>query len=210
MTSRSILLALTCGTGLFAQSYLDVTVKPPTAASEARETYMAGVTKKGLVAGYYRMDSTGYPHGFVRDETTAVTTLFDVPGSLGTMVVAINNAGTITGYSIEGFGLTHGFVRDKEGKITTFDPGPHTYPIGINSAGEIAGYLVDSTGHTHGFVRSPDGNITMFDPPICNAFTHPVTINDRGEISGWCFASLGVSSWIRLPATPYGPKTRSR
>jgi hypothetical protein len=88
-------------------------------------------------------------------------TTFDPPGSLSTYAVAINTAGTITGfYGIQdniGNYIGRGFLRARDGTFATFDfPGTtSTAPQAINPAGAITGYYGDAKGKTHGFLRIP-------------------------------------------------------
>ncbi len=129
-------------------------------------------------------------------------TRFTVPGAKGgTIAVAINNAGTITGYaknthSRDGYD-TQGFVRQTDGTIITFDvPGAkYTRPTSINQDGIITGcYDIDSStsscslkGYANdrgrGFVRKADGTFITFDASG-SVLTYPTAINDKGEITG--------------------------
>src|SRR5215467_2962396 len=78
-------------------------------------------------------------------KTTFIT--FDAPGAgtgpfQGTLGIAINPAGAITGQYLDASSLYHGFLRDPDGVLTTIDvPGARqTFPYSINPAGAIAGY----------------------------------------------------------------------
>ena len=122
---------------------------------------------------------------------------FQVPGSRATYPLSINDAETITGYSISSSGVSSGFVRYQDGQIITFDvPGSTaTIPVAINTAGFITGYY-DRPSTTpvvfnipQGFVRTPEGKITVFGNPVTTAspgsfWAQPVTINVAGEIVG--------------------------
>jgi uncharacterized membrane protein len=78
----------------------------------------------------------GTHHGFVWDRGRL--TRFDVPGSLATGALGINNAGQITGAYDDAAGRHHGFMR-RRGRCTTIDaPGRTvTDAWGINDRGEI-------------------------------------------------------------------------
>jgi uncharacterized membrane protein len=78
----------------------------------------------------------GTHHGFVWDRGRLAK--FDVPGSLGTGALGINNAGQITGAYDDTAGRHHGFVL-RRGHYTTIDaPGRTvTDAWGINDRGEI-------------------------------------------------------------------------
>ena len=112
-------------------------------------------------------------------------TSFDAPGCHGTFFfctapLAINQAGTVTGFYNDANNVEHGFLRAIDGTITTFDaPGAQfTSPTSINSLGEITGTYCDTTG-CHGFLRAPDGEISSFDPES-SASTSPFAINSAG------------------------------
>ena len=122
---------------------------------------------------------------------------FQVPGSLATYALSINEADTVTGYYISNAGVSSGFVRYQDGQMITFDvPGSTaTIPVAINTAGFITGYY-DRPSSTpvvfnipQGFVRTPDGKITTFGNPVTTAssasfWAQPVTINVAGEVIG--------------------------
>ena len=79
---------------------------------------------------------------------------------------AINPAGVIAGFYIDGFGVNHGYVRGTDGTITTLDaPGAGTSPVegeatgtvasAINPAGRVAGSYADQNVSYHGFLWVP-------------------------------------------------------
>src|SRR6266566_3123304 len=72
----------------------------------------------GAFALYLALCTLGMSLSASAQEPTITT--FDPPGSIGTVPVYINPAGTITGYYFES-SATHGFVRALDGTITTFD-----------------------------------------------------------------------------------------
>jgi hypothetical protein len=149
----------------------------------------------GEATGNYN-DVNGTEHGFVRDLLGAITT-FDAPDADitpgdfgGTIPLAINPAGEITGYYFDPQFFAHGFVRDANGHVTEFDApgasidcGNGTFPFGINAAGQITGVYYDSVCSAHGFLRGPNGALTVVDIPGFNQ-TVPLAINDGGQIAG--------------------------
>jgi hypothetical protein len=193
MTRSSILIAL-CGTGLFAQSYVGFIVKPANENS-AEDTFPTGINERGEITGYYMVDATSYPHGFVRSEGGVITT-FSAPqsGMFSTIPYGINAAGSITGYyqgpppSFPARPVPHGFVRDPEGNFTApFDPPGSvlTIPQSINAAGSVTGYYQEpNTTVLHGFVREDDGEIVSFDPPGSYQ-TLTASINAEGAVTGY-------------------------
>src|SRR5580704_14816593 len=127
----------------------------------------------------------------LRGETQPPLISFQVPGSRATYPLSINEATTVTGYSINNSGVSSGFVRYEDGQIITFDvPGSvATIPLSINSAGDITGYYNLPGDTPQGFVRSPEGKITTFGNPAdtgspASFWAQPVTINVAGEIIG--------------------------
>ena len=132
---------------------------------ESTLTIAKGINPKGEIAGYYGYYEDDYADGgeasfeidgFVRAADGTFTT-FDSPGAVkGTEPLAINPAGTITGFYIDASSLGHGFLRTRDGKFATFDPpgSVSTYPAAINRAAEITGTYYDAKGVGHGFLRT--------------------------------------------------------
>lgn len=125
---------------------------------------------------------------------------FEVTGagtgaSQGTVAVAINATGEVTGIYIDSSGLTHGFVRANNGVITPFDaPGAGkgknqgTFAMSINAGGVVAGWYADASNAYHGFVREANGTITSFNAPGAGTAGHrgttAMSINAAGVITG--------------------------
>lgn len=149
----------------------------------------------GTVAGYYQTLVDTVNHGFLRSAHGTITT-FDVPGAgtglyQGTVPLAVNDTGVVTGYYYDSGSVAHGFVRAADGTITTFDaPGAGfsgTMPSDINSAGTIIGSYVSAASESQvvGFVRATDGTITSFDGfPQPSNITFPYAVNSKGVIVG--------------------------
>jgi hypothetical protein len=153
--------------------------------------------------------------GLAANAQDAQFVTFDVPASQGngTIPIALNSGGTVTGWYFDANHVGHGFLRYADGTITPFDaPGagtnPNTFggtfPSGINLQGSVAGYINDENGVSHGFVRTSDGNFTGFDAP--GADVNPADqrgtlvtgINDLGAISGFYVDTAGVAHGFRL------------
>jgi hypothetical protein len=112
--------------------------------------------------------------------------VFDPPGSLGTLPVAINNSGQITGYYNANGSTYLGFVRNADGSFVSFSPPTATFtqPTAMNSQGTIVGqWLVTFNYNFQGFVRDSAGNIAVFAIPGA-AVTQPLAINASGIIVG--------------------------
>jgi hypothetical protein len=123
---------------------------------------------------------------------------FQVPRSLQTSPVAINNLSAVTGTYTDAKG-THGFVREALGKITPFNVprSTATTPTAINDDGMIVGNYSDSNNVTHGFLRHPDGTFTRIDIPGATA-TLPSGINAFGAIAGSA-SNLDGGCFVRSP-----------
>jgi predicted membrane protein len=140
--------------------------------------------------------------GVVATAQTIIT--FDPPGSVQTLALAINNAGTITGAYADANNLAHGFVRSPDGRITSFDvPGQGTLSgqgvdsaISINPGGEITGLYTDDVYVYHSFLRARNGSITTFDAPGAGTGnlqgTFAQDINPAGVIVGDYIDANGV------------------
>jgi hypothetical protein len=97
-------------------------------------------------------------------------TTFDMPNSSFTQPAAINAAGQIAGFYIDGLGQ-HGFLRQADGTPVSFDA-PYPFPTGgppvqtgatsINVAGQITGYVNHPTDVSFGFLRKTDGTFEVF------------------------------------------------
>jgi uncharacterized membrane protein len=103
------------------------------------------LNNRGQVAGTYSSaerspDQTIAPnsrHGFVWEQGRS--TRFDVPGSLATLPLGINDAGHLTGGYADAAGNRHGFLL-RRGRYSTIDaPGrpENTAAWGINDRGQI-------------------------------------------------------------------------
>ena len=120
---------------------------------------------------------------------------FDPPGSILTLAMAINAAGTITGVYLDANNVGHGFLRAPDGTFTQIDvpgagtrAGQGTQAESINPTGATAGFWVDASYAVHGFLRTPSGIIAKFDVPGAGTGasqgTYAYNINPAGEIGG--------------------------
>lgn len=177
----------------------------------AESTFPWALSDNGSVTGYY-VNQVGRrvsaPIGFVRDSSGTITT-FSVAGSgngteQGTVPLAINANGEITGYYVTSTNVYHGFSRDQSGNITILDD-PRTkkgtehygtFPICINSNGEIAGNADNPEGN-FGFSVDAALDYTTFTVPGADQIygTDPDGINDSGTITG---------SWLDSTSTRHG------
>jgi hypothetical protein len=165
----------------------------------------------GEVTGTYTYDNGDQVGGFVRSPGGMVTTF---TYSDGIVPLAINMAGTTTGWYGPPVGNFAGFVEAPNGTITPFSmPGTgalDTLSMGLNNAGFIVGsYNVVSGSpvqgpgeYTYGFVRSPEGVISSFSVPGASSTT-AVAINNSNAVTGWSDSTLNPGGFIRVPEIPY-------
>lgn len=74
----------------------------------------------------------------------------DFPGATATYVLAVNDAGILTGFYNDASGVAHGFVEAGT-EVVSFDPPgvTATFPSGINDQGTISGTYADAGGALH-------------------------------------------------------------
>jgi hypothetical protein len=124
-----------------------------------------GINNSRLICGDYQNGSDCLYHGFFL--MGGNFSEFDVPDSLSTEVVAVNNAGDFCGDFTDATGLTQGFVS-LGGTITPFSvPGAtSTTALGLNSSNQTEGTYVDASGINHGYWRDSNGALHFpIDPP---------------------------------------------
>jgi hypothetical protein len=126
------------------------------AAAEA-STYPSGINHKMQLVGYaYTVPgSSYYPLGFLRRDDEEYETL-NVPGSVGTFAVAINDSGTIAGW-FETETTYFGFVQAGRGAVTAVNyPGyAGTFVDGINDFGTVCGNSYTASYAVQAFVAFP-------------------------------------------------------
>ena len=176
----------------------------PTATS-SRGTFPMAINDNGQIVGFYTTgsyDTASLYHGFLYsvasgtwteiDEPNAGTGEYDNNNKEGTVPVAINASGVVTGYYSDSSGTNHGFIYSS-GNYTSFDaPGAFatghsglssgTVPTSIDTAGDVVGSYTDSTQVRHGFIRTASGTITVFDAPGATTTSQSGSIG--GTISG--------------------------
>jgi parallel beta-helix repeat protein len=121
--------------------------------------------------------------------------MIDYPGSQGTLVYAMNDAGDVVGHYKDERLLWHGFLL-RAGKFTTLDyPGAsQTTLYGVNAAGDIAGVLTDSSNKQHGFLYSR-GEFKTIDFPGAEQ-TMPYGLNSKGDVTGMYFLPGNTSKHL--------------
>ena len=193
-TVSSPVCAPSCGTQVFANNNLGVTV------------------------GSYT-DANVVPHGFLRTSDGHILS-FDAPGAglganlnQGTVALSINDLGVIAGQFEDPNNIFHGFVRYPDGSFTTFDaPGAGTganqgtIAEAVNLAGTVAGWYLDENNVVHSFLRARDGAILSFDAPGAGTGPYQGTqvatnaLNPEGAVvGGYADADYADHGFLRAP-----------
>jgi hypothetical protein len=154
-------------------------------------THARGINNSGTVCGEY-IGSDGNDHSYFLSGGTF--TEYDVPGAIGTDVLAINDAANFAGGFDPGSGIFQAYVNIG-GTITSFSvPGAlATYAFGINNSNRlVVGYYADGSGTPHGFFRDANGALHFpIDPSSGGAVLFGV--NDRNWVVGRYADASGVS-----------------
>ena len=212
-------------------------------ATPSRGTFPSGINDNGQIVGNYTTgsyDTLSLYHGFLYSIANGTFTEIDEPNAgtenaasyqkEGTIPVAINASGVVTGYYVDSSGKRHGFIYsagsyasiDAPGATTNTGKGggfTGTLPFGIDSAGDVVGSYTDSSGVRHGFIL-PAGSTTptSFDAPGANTTsqsvnfggTFPTSIDPTGTYVTGIYtdsSGLGHGFVYYLPLTSSGSFT---
>ncbi|MGA2131340.1 MAG: hypothetical protein ABSH50_03420 [Bryobacteraceae bacterium] len=131
-------------------------------------TLCSGINDSGTAVGYY-VDSSGVSHGFARTSSGIITTI-DAPGAsttpgsapctgttAGTIVIGINNAGSVSGHYWDTSYNEHGFIISSNGKFIPVNyPGAYqTSGGGLNDHDVMVGHYDDSSCNQNGYIATP-------------------------------------------------------
>jgi len=166
----------------------------------------AAAGRKGALALCLGLFTLGLGHSAKAQNRKATIITFNAPGAgtgsgQGTFPLAINPAGTITGFYADASNVYHGFLRAPDGTITAFEaPGAGTFQgtlaYSINPGGAITGLYVDASNVDHGFLRARDGTFTTFDAPGAGTGpgqgTIPLDNNPADAITGVYIDASGL------------------
>lgn len=152
----------------------------------AKGTTAVAINASGAVAGFYTVKREREA-GFLRAPDGTVTT-FHVPRLKNTIPDAINDSGTIAGYS----GEEQSFVRKPDGSFEVFqiDGARWTTATEINAAGYVSGTFSNADHSGGSFLRAPDGTITIVSASADKA-TSVYGLNDGNAMVG----QLGFGSF---------------
>jgi PEP-CTERM motif len=120
-------------------------------------TTAAAINNTGEIAGFYTDTMTKAVLGFV-DNGGAFSTI-DVPGSMSTVLLGLNDNGFAVGDYIDGGGVMHGLLYDLNNN--TFQNIDNPFGIGtttingINDKEQLVGFYVNGEDNTIGLIANP-------------------------------------------------------
>ncbi len=152
-----------------------------------------GINNSRTVAGDYAT-SDGTLHSFFLSGGTF--TEYDVPGSVQTNLLSINDAGDFTGgFDPDGSGVFQAFVS-VGGTLTSFSvpDAASTFAYEINNSKHLTvGYFIDGSGILHGYFRDANGALHFPIDPSGSVGTVLFGLNDRNWVVGRYADSSGVT-----------------
>ena len=152
-----------------------------------------GINNSGTVDGDY-VGSDGFVHSFLLSGGTF--TEYDVPGTVQTNLLSINDAGDLTGaFDPDGSGIFQAFI-DRGGTITSYSvpgaAGTLAYEINNNKKLTV-GYYIDASGILHGQYRDANGALHFPIDPSGSVATVLFGDNNRNWVVGRYADSAGVT-----------------
>ena len=160
----------------------------PKTTSTPAVNQLLGINDNGVAVGFYN-DANGNSHGYKYNLATGkFTPVVDRAAAAASLTAAaIDNAGDVGGFFVNGAGLDTGFL-DKGGTFTTIRvPGfADTQVLGMNDNGLLVGQAFGPKGFTEGFVynEATKAFTTVTDPSGKGA-TVVNGINDAGDLVGF-------------------------
>jgi uncharacterized membrane protein len=152
-----------------------------------------GINNSRTVAGDYVI-SDGTLHSFFLSGGTV--TEYDVPSTVQTNLLSINDAGDFTGgFDPDGSGIFQAFVS-VGGTLTSFSvpASLSTFAYEINNSKQLAvGYYIDGSGILHGYYRDSAGALHFPIDPSGSVVTVLFGLNDRNWVVGRYGDSSGAT-----------------
>lgn len=151
-----------------------------------------GINNSRTVAGDYVI-SDGTLHSFFLSGDTF--TGYDVPSTVQTNLLSINDAGDFTGGFDPGSGIFQAFVS-VDGTLTPFSvpAALSTFAYEINNSEElVVGYFIDGSGVLHGYYRDVNGALHFPIDPSGSVATVLFGLNDRNWVVGRYADSAGAT-----------------
>ncbi len=151
-------------------------------------TMPLGINSSGTIVGC--MHNPGTMHGWVMQDGAFVSL-----SPSYAMYNAINDAGTIVGWSYKAPGSIRSFVLSGTGQVDFGYPGVNnTEAYGVNAHGDVVGWYGPDGPGGHGFLLR-GGAFTSIDVPGA-AFTHALGINSGGAIVGYYKDANGYHAFV--------------
>jgi hypothetical protein len=152
-----------------------------------------GINNSGTVDGDY-VASDGFVHSFLLSGGTF--TEYDVPGTVQTNLLSINNSGILTGaFDPDGSGIFQAFI-DNGGTITSYSvpgaAGTLAYEMNNNKKLTV-GYYIDAAGVLHGQYRDNNGALTFPIDPTGSVATVLFGVDNKNDVVGRYADSAGVT-----------------
>ena len=152
-----------------------------------------GINNSRTVDGDYAI-SDGTLHSFFL--MGGSFTGYDVPGSVQTNLLSINDAGSFTGgFDPDGSGIFQAFIS-VGGTLTSFSvpAALSTFAYETNNSNQlVVGYFIDSSGVLHGYFRDASGALHFPIDPSGSVGTVLFGLNDRNWVVGRYADSSGVT-----------------
>jgi hypothetical protein len=178
----------------------------PKTTSTPAVNQLLGINDNGVAAGFYN-SANGNSHGYTYNlNTGAFTKVVDPAAAAASLTAtAIDNAGDVAGFFVNGTGRDSGFL-DQNGIFTTIRVPKfgNTQILGLNANGtELVGVAFGNAGFTTGFVY--DIGTKQFtlvsDPNGAKGSTFVNGVNDAGQLVGF-FTDPATGYTIGMLATP--------
>jgi hypothetical protein len=152
-----------------------------------------GINNPGTVDGDY-VGSDGFVHSFLLSGGTF--TEYDVPGTVQTNLLSINNSGILTGaFDPDGSGIFQAFI-DRGGTITSYSvpgaAGTLAYEMNNNKKLTV-GYYIDASAVLHGQYRDANGALHFPIDPTGSVGTVLFGVNNKNAVVGRYADSAGVT-----------------
>jgi len=173
---------------------------------------LLGISDSGRLVGYFGSGADpAHPNQGYR--VRAPYTHFvdeNVPGSVQTQVVAVNNKGVTAGFSVDAAGANTGFVAvNGEFTAVAHPPAHRAHPfdqlLGVNDHGVAVGFYNDAAGAAHGYTydiaHASFSAVTLPVAVAADAVT-ATGINNDGDISGF-YVTGKTTKGFQLEHTGY-------
>ena len=163
-------------------------VVDPLTTSTPSTNQLLGINDNGVAVGFYN-DANGNSHGYKYNLANGkFTPVVDPAAAAASLTAAaIDNAGDVGGFFVNGAGLDTGFL-DKGGTFTTIRvPGfADTQVLGMNNNGQLVGQAFGPMGFTEGFVYNvATATFTAVTDPNGKCAMVVNGINDAGDLVGF-------------------------